>query len=222
LPRKIFNLPYGDIAETLENKQIVFFSGPIVGTGVTADKDRGTDDPAYQIRMPQPSDVYGQWSWTHHPEVKVWHEASIIDSQKEQGQFFEETLRITEGWLKLITAPLEIRVFKVNGVEPEDEARAANESGPTDKPQRFKISSGRSLIISWAVIGAEAIELRMASLSLFQTSRHPLPTQYRVQVQQDTQFTLTATGRAPQAAATGEAKIETAVKTIEIVIDSQM
>jgi hypothetical protein len=62
----------------------------------------------------------------------------------------------------------------------------------------------------------------MASLSLFQTSRHPLPTQYRVQVKQDTQFTLTATGRAPQAAATGEAKIETAVKTIEIVIDSQM
>ena len=60
LPRTIFHLPYGDVTETLENKQVVFFTGPVVSPGSDT-----------EIQMPQPSDIYGQWSWTHHPDVKV-------------------------------------------------------------------------------------------------------------------------------------------------------
>jgi len=209
LPRKNYNMPYGDITETLENKQIVFFTGPVVSTESTEDK----------IRMPQPSDVYGQWSWTHHPEVKVWREASIADSQKEQGRFFDESLQITEGWLKLITAPLEIRVFKVKGIEPVEGNEKSEKKGPADKPDRFKISSG-SVILSWSVIGAEAIELKRGKSSLFESGRHPLPTQYQVRVDQNTSFTLAATGRVQKSTESKEQKMETKVKTIEIVIVS--
>jgi hypothetical protein len=221
LPRKKFDLPYGDITETLENKEIVFFTGPIVGTGVTADKAQETKDAAYQIRMPQPSDIYGQWSWTHHPEVKVWREASIVDSQKEQGRFFKESLRITEGWLTLVTAPLEIRGFRVIGVEPQETGGEADPKPPIGQPERFIISSGRALVLSWAVIGAEAIELRQGTVSLFRSGRHPLPAQYQVQVKQNTEFTLIATGRAPKSGGASEPNLVTAVKIIQIIIDSQ-
>ena len=64
---------------------------------LAAQHDAAVDDP-------QPSDIYGQWSWTHHPDVKVWIEKSIADAQKEAGHFSDTPLRITEGWLKLIAA----------------------------------------------------------------------------------------------------------------------
>jgi hypothetical protein len=214
LPRKIFNLPYGDITETLENKQIVFFTGPLVSEADAADK----------VRMPQPSDIYGQWSWTHHPALKVWREATIADSQKEQGRFFDNPLQITEGWLKLITAPLEIRVFKVKGLEPVNPAKEndePNEMNGQAEPERFEISGSRAVILTWAVIGAEAIELEAGGKSLFKSGRHPLPTQYRVQVDQDATFTLTATGRAQNSGAVEEQPVETKTKTIEIVVVSR-
>ena len=168
--------------------------------------------------MPQPSDIYGQWSWTHHPEVKVWREVDIADSQKEQGQLLDDGLQITEGWLKLITAPLEIRVFKVKGIEPVSEKEKLQENGTAAKPDRFKLSSARDIILSWAVIGADAIELKQGSSSLFESGRHPLPTQYRVPVDQATSFTLIATGRAQKSSGTEAQQIIVKSKTIEIAI----
>ncbi len=208
LPRKIFNLPYGDITEILENKQIVFFTGPVVSTASIEEK----------IRMPQPSDIYGQWSWTHHPEVKVWREATIADSQKEQGHFSDENLQITEGWLKLITAPLEIRVFKVKGVEPVKETEKPEESASAAEPDRFEIPAAKDVILSWAAIGAEAIELKKGPVSLFKSGRHPLPTQYRIPVDQDASFSLIAIGRSQKSSATEAQQIITKAKTIEIAI----
>ena len=195
LPRTIFHLPYGDIIETLENKQIVFFTGPLVSTEAN-------------IRMPQPSDIYGQWSWTHHPDVKVWREEPITDPQKEQGKFFDTSLQITEGWLKLITAPLSIRFFKLRGKEPVKEEGKPKNSGEVPVPAQFEISAGETVILSWVVTGAEQIELRREKSSLFKSDRHPLPTQYLIQVDQDTSFTLKATDRAKK----------TAEKTIKIKI----
>jgi archaellum component FlaC len=181
-PRKIFNLPHGDITETLENKQVVFFTGPLVSTEA-------------EIRMPQPSDIYGQWSWTHHPEVKVWREETITDYRREQGRFFENTLHITEGWLKLVTAPLAIRVFKVKGKEPVKKEEDPEKAGEAPTPAQFEVCSGENMILSWVVTGAEKIELKKGVSSLLQSNRHPLPTQYRIQVDQKTSFTLIATDR---------------------------
>ena len=182
LPRKIFNLPYGDITETLENKQVVFFTGPLVST-------------AAEIRMPHPSDVYGQWSWTHHPAVKVWQESTITDFQKEQGRFFENPLQIAEGWLKLITAPLAIRVFKIKGREPIRAEEKPEAKGADPVPAQFAVSAGETVILQWVAIGADKIELRNGDGTLFKSNLHPLPTQYRVKVDQPTSFTLSAAGR---------------------------
>jgi hypothetical protein len=182
LPRKRFDLPYDDNTETLENKQIVFFTGPVVST---------TDE----IRMPQPSDIYGQWSWTHHPQVKVWCDEPITDSQKEQGQFFDNSLQISEGWLKLVTAPLDIRMFKVKGKEPFKKEATPEKAGLAPAPAQFEASAGEKIILSWVVTGAEKIELKMGATSLLQSKRHPLPTQFQSQVDQVTSFTLIATDR---------------------------
>ena len=204
LPRKVFHLPFGDITDLLENKQVVFYTGPIICP----------ENSANQIQMPQPSDVYGQWAWTHHPEVKVWQDATISDSQKASGQF-ADNLQISEGWLKLVTAPLEIRAFKVKGLEPLDKEPTAG------APERFEVQAGQTLILSWVVIGAEAVELKQGNISLFESSRHPLPTQIAVKVNQQTQFTLTASGRAAKIPTTGAAQPESMLKTIEVIIGSE-
>ena len=205
LPRKIFNLPYGDSIETLENKEVVFFTGPLLST-------------AAEIRMPRPSDTYGQWSWTHHPAVKVWREEPITDYQKQQGQFFDQTLQITEGWLKLITAPLAIRVFTVKGREPIKEEKQAQEKGDAAISERFEVSPAEPFMLTWSVAGAEEIELRTETSVLFKSGCHPLPTRYRMQVAQKTGFTLTAFGRSQKSSEDKEPLRKTVVKTIEVVM----
>jgi hypothetical protein len=190
LPRAMFHLANGAVAETLENKEIIFFSGPVVGP-----------DCDQEIRMPQPSDVYGQWSWTHHPEVKVWSEKNIADTQMELGQFSQTPLRITEGWLKLIAAPLTIRGLTVMGKNPIEAEKKAQTPDETDVPARFEVARGEKIVLSWSVVGAEEIELEEGGVSLFKSHRHPLPARFAVAVQRASSFTLTAVGRAGRSAA---------------------
>ena len=204
VPRKIFQLPYGDVAETLENKEVIFFTGPLVST-------------ATEVRMPQPADIYGQWSWTHHPEVKVWREEPITDYQKEQGRFFDNSLQIAEGWLKLMTAPLAIRSLIVKGKKPVQEEKKPEKEGGTPVPARYAVSPGETIILSWVVSGAETIELRQGTTFLIRSDRHPLPTQYRVQVNEDTSFTLIVAGREKQTT-DGKAQQTTTEKTIAIAV----
>ena len=210
LPRTIFHLPYGDIVETLENKQVVFYTGPVV-----------SPESEKEIQMPQPSDVYGQWSWTHHPEVKVWRKNdSIVDVQKEQGRFSETPLQIVEGWLKLITAPLAVRVFTVKGINPVKEAPDAESAAKPAKPEQFVITPlpGKKIILAWSVSGAEKIELLGEESSLFESYRHPLPTQYAVEVERTTTFTLVATGRAEESSGETQPEPQTASRTIKIIV----
>jgi uncharacterized small protein (DUF1192 family) len=188
LPRTIFHLPYGDLSETLENKQVVFFTGPVVSPESERD-----------IRMPEPSDIYGQWSWTHHPEIKVWKQESIVDVQKEQGRFSETPLQIAEGWLKLTTAPLVIRVFTVKGKNPVAQENEPERDEKPAKPERFVVTASETITLTWSVSGAEQIALGAEppaeSPPLFTSHRHPLPTQYAVQVNQTMSFTLLASDR---------------------------
>ncbi|HKB38843.1 MAG TPA: hypothetical protein VKD72_20535, partial [Gemmataceae bacterium] len=213
LPRVIFNLPYGDLTEILESKQVVFFTGPLIST-------------AGGIRMPQPSDLYGQWSWTHHPAVEVWREEEIIDTRKEEGRFFNDTLQIAEGWLKLVTAPLAIRTFQVKGVEPARKEQKPSKPDDPPIPAQFEVPSGTKILLSWVAIGADEIELKEGNISLVKSARHPLPVQCRVQATQNTSFTLIATARSEQPVGSQEApgnqqgqrKIE---KTIEIKVGAK-
>ena len=208
LPRTIFRLPYGDTTETLENKQVVFYTGPVV-----------SPESEQEVRMPQPSDIYGQWSWTHHPEVKVWGEPlDVVDVQKEQGRFSDTPLQIAEGWLKLITAPLAVRVFTVKGKNPVEQEKQPESGGEPSIPERFEVIAGEQIILTWAVSGAEKIELKEGETSLFESHRHPLPTQYAIQVEQTTTFTLVATGRVKKSSEKNEPELEIASKTITIIV----
>ena len=187
LPRQLFELPYRSIAETLETKQIIFFTGPVLSPASIREKA--------EIRMPHPSDLYGQWSWTHHPAVEMWRETIIADTQKEQGYFSEAPLEINEGWLKLITAPLTLRVFTVKGYNA---VAKDDKQGHRDlAPDEFHVSPGE-ITLSWEATGADEIELLQGRSSLLKSRRHPLPTQYVVRVDSDTSFTLVATTRPDQ------------------------
>lgn len=205
LPRALFPHPYGGAAETLENKEVIFFTGPVIGPAASQ-----------EIHMPQPSDIYGQWSWTHHPDVKVWSEKPIADVQKEAGQFSETALRITEGWLKLIAVPLAIRAFTVAGKNPVEEEKKI--TGETTAPARFEAARGEKIMLSWSVDGAEEIELREAEALRFKSRRHPLPARFAFEAERDTAFTLVATGRAarPGAVAVREPAVKTIVITVKV------
>ncbi len=185
LPRQVFEFPYDDIASTLENKQVIFYTGPVLSPRAAADKP--------QIRMPQPSDIYGQWSWTHHPEVEIWREEGITDTQKEPGYFSEAPLEIAEGWLKLITAPLAIRVFTIQGKNPIP--RPGEKEPAASLPAEYQISPGETIVLSWVVTGADDIELLQNGASLFKSHRQPLPAQYSLAVDGNSSFTLVATSR---------------------------
>lgn len=188
LPKQIFDFPYRDIADTLENKQVIFYTGPVLSPKAAAEKP--------EIRMPQPSDVYGQWSWTHHTAVEVWREEGITDTQKEPGYFFEAPLEIEEGWLSLVTAPLAIRAFTIKGKNPARKGEKGNAGEPP--PDEFDVRPGQAVILSWTVTGADAIEVLQDQSSLFKSQRHPLPSQYRIEVKQDCTFKLNASDRAGQ------------------------
>jgi hypothetical protein len=190
LPRTMFQLPYGDIGETLESKQVVFFTGPLLS-------------PASSVRMPQPSDLYGEWSWTHHPNVTDWAQAPITDVHKEDPRLVDDTLQISEGWLKLITSPLAIRAFTVKG---------RNTVEGTDA--RFTASPGERLVLSWAANGADEIELRKGTDTLFVSGRHPLPMQYAITVDGAATFTLIARSRAERLTPQ-----RTETKSLEIAIE---
>jgi len=210
LPRTIHYLPYSDIAETLENKQVVIFTGPVV-----------SPESEREIRMPQPSDIYGQWSWTHHPAVKVAGEKSIVDIQKDKGRFADTPLQITEGWLKLITSPLAIRAFTVKGKNPVEETKTPNRDGEPEGPARFEVAVGgktEKIILTWSVSGAEELELKEGESKLFKSRRHPLPTQYAISVVESATFTLVATGRAEKLSEESESKMQVASKTIMITV----
>lgn len=186
LPRQIFEFPYRDIADTLENKQVIFYTGPVLSPKAAADKPG--------IRMPQPSDIYGQWSWTHHPAVDVWREEGINDTQKEPGYFFEAPLEIEEGWLSLVTAPLAIRAFTIKGKNPARKGEKRNGGEPL--PDEFDVAPDQATILSWTVTGADEIELLQDQSSLFKSQRHPLPSQYRMEVKQNCTLKLKASDRA--------------------------
>lgn len=192
LPKKSVRLPYDDIAEALEHKEVIFFTGPLVS-------------PADAIRMPQPSDLYGQWSWNHHPQVRVWSkDQPIADCQQASSGFSHPPLQISEGWLKLTTAPLDIRQLRIQGIEPvggEEERGGA-------KPRRFNVQADASVVLTWTVAGAEAIELRDDRGTIFRSRHHPLPAQYCLSLARNTTLTVSATDR----------ERRSAEKTIEIVV----
>jgi hypothetical protein len=205
LPRRIITLPFGDITETLENKAVVFFTGPLISTDA-------------EIRMPQPSDAYGQWSWSHHPAVEIWREEPIIDYQKQQGQFFDQPLQISEGWLKLITAPLSIQAFKVKDRESVNAAELL-ESSKSDEIEEFEVDCNKPFMLAWSVSGADEIELKTEASILFRSGYHPLPTQYRYRktVDQKILFTITIFSRPPNASGAGTSVRKKAEKTIAVV-----
>jgi hypothetical protein len=196
LPRQIFHLPDRDLAEILEHKQVIFYTGPVVGPK--------TDKAAPKIHMPQPSDLYGQWSWTHHPAIKVWQEAAIADTQKESGSFPETGLAIVEGWLKLVTAPLAVRVFTVKGTNPV--APPGGNNGE-QQPELFVVPRGE-ITLSWTVSGADRIKLLDNEVQVFEADQLPLPAQLVVTVNQNTSFTLMAIARADPLAVTQQANNE--------------
>lgn len=192
LPRQIFQLPYDDLAETLEHKHVIFYTGPVVGPRPETTNPR--------IRMPRPSDIYGQWSWTHHPDVEVWRDVAIDDTEKDEGYFSEIPLAIAEGWLKLVTAPLDVRVFTVAGKDPLPQPTEAG-NGSGERPQEFVVERGKN-VLTWAVTGADKIELLQDGNKVLESSRHPLSAQLVVEVTQDVLFTLVATARPDQSTAT--------------------
>jgi hypothetical protein len=201
LPRQIFHLPDRDLAETLEHKQVIFYTGPVVGPK--------PEKAAPKIHMPRPSDLYGQWSWTHHSAVKVWQETAIADTQKEAGHFSDNGLAIAEGWLKLETAPLSLRVFTVKGQNPIAQAGANDGKQRPKQPDEFVVNKGETIILSWSISGADRIDLYQDKHLVFTSDQFPLPAQRVVEVTGATSFTLVAIARtdsppAPQKAVSNE------------------
>jgi hypothetical protein len=103
-------------------------------------------------------------------------------------------------------------------VEPVKEKEQPEDTAAAAEPDRFEISAAGDVILSWTAVGAEAIELKKGSVSLFKSGRHPLPVQYRVSVDRDVFFTLIATGRTRQPSDTDAQPVITQAKTIEIAI----
>ena len=64
-------------------------------------------------------------------------------------------------------------------------------------------------------VGADAIELKAGEESLVKWSRHPLPTQYRVDITRSTSFTLLAFGRDEPATGSQDTGPTIAKKTID-------
>jgi hypothetical protein len=211
LPRQIFYLPDRDLAETLEHKQVVFYTGPVIGP------KPAKAEPT--IHMPQPSDLYGQWSWTHHPAVEVWQEAAIADTQKEAGHFSDTGLAITEGWLKLVTAPLAVRIFTVKGrdlIVPD----GTTSGNGKQQPAEFVVQQGETITLSWRVSGADRIELKQDTSLIFKADQLPLPAQWVVppENRKTSLFTLVAIARADPLAAPQEATGKMLESTIKLTV----
>lgn len=165
--------------------------------------------------MPQPSDIYGQWAWTHHPEVEVWQDVAIADTQKEEVYFPEVPLALAEGWLKLVTAPLSIRVFTVKGKNAIRQVAAGNTGKKEQDPQLFEVQRGEMIVLSWAVTGGDRIELWQDTSKVFESHQQPLPEQRVVGIDQNASFTLVATARPDRA---GEGTPDELKKTITLKV----
>jgi hypothetical protein len=176
LPRIVFRLPAGHGVERLEGSSLLFFAGPILS-------------PAHETKLsiPEPSDLYGQWSWHHHPSLQAWGTAEIADTTKEQAQAL--TTQLSEGWLKLVAEPLTLRQFGVYGESPKN----ADQDPAT--PRQFSAKRGDSVTLAWSVVGAERIELRQGATLLFASAQHPLPSRYRLSVENDARLVLMACAR---------------------------
>jgi hypothetical protein len=193
LPRAHFALPYADAGEILEHKEVFFYTGPVVS-------------PPGALRIPEPSDIYGEWSWTHRPQVRVWHAPeAVVDIRNERARFLEDRVRVAEGWLPLVTAPLQIRAFGIRGLKPIAPAQSAPYD-PGEEPSvsggsqdalfaEYEAPAGEPLVLGWAVTGADEIRLCRDGEELLKTGRHPLPTRYRLPSATESLLTLTATAR---------------------------
>jgi hypothetical protein len=202
LPRAHFSLPYADAAEVLEHKEVFFYTGPLVS-------------PQGPLRIPEPSDIYGEWSWTHRPQVQVWHAPQpVVDIRNERARFLDDRMRLAEGWLRLVTAPLQIRTFGIRGLKPMAPAQGASgesgreapvNGGPQDALfAEYEAPAAHPLVLSWAVTGADEIRLQRDGEELLKTGRHPLPTRYLLPNATETLLTLTATTRPTGGAAPDE------------------
>lgn len=183
LPKTRFRLPNDDLAQVLDNKELVFFSGPVLGPPAAGG----------EMRMPEPSDAFGQWSWTHPPELGMpatgptadtqeepaqWREKPIVDTQKEWPRACRQLLELQDGWLRLLPAPPAIREFALLAHTPHTAEQAATRQGETPLPARYRIAENEPVVLQWSVEGADAIELRHGDRVLFASRRHPLPMRF--------------------------------------------
>jgi hypothetical protein len=65
------------------------------------------------LRMPKPSDDFGQWSWACRPQVTSWEEYDKIEPAGDRAGFSPVPQEIFEGWLKLKLNPMAILNFWV-------------------------------------------------------------------------------------------------------------
>ena len=170
LPRQTFRPESSDGGADLEESDVYFYTGPVVS-------------PEAELRIPRPSDAYGQWSWTHRQEIDIWAQEEKLDGRHkgtEQGkdkgteQPLQDLLQLREGWLKLVAYPLAIHNFRVEGREPKNDQ---------ETPLRFDVPGDNGYVLAWTVSGADRVELtregRPEPLFKSLTRPHPAPTPSR-------------------------------------------
>jgi len=89
LPPTWRTLPNGPVARALSNMKATFRVGPLL-----------VADPA-AVRMPLPSEMRGQWSWTARTDVTTWRAEDKVQTQNANATFDASPPRLSEGWLVL-------------------------------------------------------------------------------------------------------------------------
>ena len=155
LPRQTFRLDTSDGGADLEEADAYFYTGPVVS-------------PEDELRAPRPSDAYGQWSWTHRQNLDKWADPPEKLEGKDKGteQPFEQRLWLREGWLKLVTYPLAIHNFRVEGCQPRD---------PGASPLEFTVKESAPYVLAWTASGADSVKLTVDGRSLFGIEQTPAP-----------------------------------------------
>jgi hypothetical protein len=127
------------------------------------------------LRMPKPSDDFGQWSWACRPQVTLWREYDKIEPAGDRAGFSPVLQEIFEGWLKLKLNPMAILTFWVQeGVKP--------------------VSVNTNITLAWTLQGG-------TRLSLFSTEKDkdpvklwekfpPFGNDFRTKVVAETTYTL--------------------------------
>jgi hypothetical protein len=127
------------------------------------------------LRMPKPSDDFGQWSWACRPQVTLWKEYDKIEPAGDRAGFSPVLQEIFEGWLKLKLNPMVILNFWVQEGE---------------KP----VSVNTNITLAWTLQGG-------TRLSLFSTEKDKDPVKlweklppfgkyFRTKVVAETTYTL--------------------------------